>query len=473
MTTTRRQFLVTGGALTAACLLPGCGLRQNYQTDVLVLGAGFSGLLATRLLRSAGIDSILVEGRDRVGGRVHTLGSLPARPEAGATEMGNSYHELLKLCEEFGIQADPITNYPSNYALSVEGRLMSSTNWSDSASNSLPARERNISPHRLLYRFMPRHLPIEVMADWGSQAWIKQDISLADYLRREGASETAISLMGANLNGNDIETLSWADMLKALVVRKNSEPPGTFRVPGGLFRVSRKLQADIQSALLLERPISKIAADRDGVKITCAEGTTLRAKLAICTLPFSTLRNIAIDANFSEAKKAAILGLQYTPVTRIFMGIKSNFWERDGLPENTWTDTALGRIFVTNQKNTPAMASIFSMGKPAVELDAMLEKGIQPVLDLLHRVRPSTRGALEFWDRISWGTDPMSLGAFSHYPAGSIGQYATAVAKPEARVIFAGEHTQSAVPGVEAALVSGRRAAELAQKMLLASRKAA
>jgi len=468
----RRQFLIGSSVLATACVLPGCSPQNRYRTEVVVLGAGFSGLMATRLLRQAGIETLLLEGSDRVGGRVYTLEHLPGKPEGGASEIGKSYHEFLQLCREFGIQAKSSPGrYATQYALSIQGRLMNESDWADSESNRLPAHERNTTPHRLLSRYLPRKPPIEDLADWGSQEWIEQDISLAGYLRNQGASESALQLIASNLNGNDIETLSWADLLKGLLIRQNSQPPGTVFVEGGLSRVSRQLQAQVGDSLLLRRRIKKITADSNGVGVECDDGTQVKARLAVCTLPFSTLRKTILNADFSRAKKEAIDGLQYTPVSIFNANIKNRFWEQDGLPEHTWTDTALGRIFVSHSGGTSRIRA-FSMGKSALALDKMLEKGERQVFELLHQVRPSTRGALEFETALSWGTNPMALGAFSHYPVGSIARYAKVLARTEAGVVFAGEHTRVAVPGVEAALVSGRQAALEVQR-ILAGKKAA
>jgi len=179
----RRRFLInSSSALAAAYLLPACSPQARYRTDVVVLGAGFAGLMATRLLRSAGIETLLLEGNDRVGGRVFTLDSLPGRPEGGATELGKSYTELLGLCEALGIKTlPPSGRYPAGYALFVNGQLTSDSSWSASESDQFAANERDTPPNRLLRLYLPKDLPFANTADWGSRDWAEQDISLADY----------------------------------------------------------------------------------------------------------------------------------------------------------------------------------------------------------------------------------------------------------------------------------------------------
>lgn len=138
------------------------------------------------------------------------------------------------------------------------------------------------------------------------------------------------------------------------------------------------------------------------------------------------------------------------------------------LSQQTWTDSPLGRIFVNPGADGDAGigVGVFAMGPSAQKLDQALAGGKQRALDLLHQIRPSTKGVLAVEDSISWGSSPFSLGAFSHYPAGGVTAYGRAVAAPEGALLFAGEHNELRSPGVEAALVSGRRTAEQALAML-------
>lgn len=469
----RRQFIMRSSATLAAAAIPGCAndkkivtKRQTHSADVVVAGAGYAGLLATKLLREAGIHTVLLEGADRVGGRVHTLKHLPGKPEAGAVEMGNSYTELLRLCDEFDLRTESQTRRPGGYALSVGGALMSTAQWPTSGANRLVAAERGITPDRLLSRYLPKRLPVANLDTWGSGNWLAQDYSLADYLRRAGASPEAIRLIAANLNGHDIEDLSWADVLKGILLRRNSKPSGTFNVAGGLYRVSAALAKAAGDSLRLKRKLQNITARGNRVTVSCADGTTVAARLMICAIPFSTLRKITIDADLSAPKQAAIQGLRYTPVTRIFMRAHDRFWESDGLPQHTWTDTALGRMFVSSGDDFGIRIGVFSIGKAAKRLDAMVAQGAEAVIKLVNRVRPSTTGMIELEEIVSWGSEPLALGAFSHYPAGSLKDYARAVSTPEGALVFAGEHTEIDTPGVQAALVSGRRAARQALQIL-------
>src|SRR2546426_12265464 len=83
---TRRSFVKTAALAGAGVALHGCGgLSAERTRDVVVIGAGMAGLTAARELTRAGFDILVLEARDRVGGRIHTLhGPAPHGLEVGA-----------------------------------------------------------------------------------------------------------------------------------------------------------------------------------------------------------------------------------------------------------------------------------------------------------------------------------------------------------------------------------------------------
>ena len=71
------------------------------KDSVLIIGAGLTGLLAAYRLQSLGIEVSVVEARDRIGGRIHTVNATHARVEMGATWFNDSHILVKELIEEF------------------------------------------------------------------------------------------------------------------------------------------------------------------------------------------------------------------------------------------------------------------------------------------------------------------------------------------------------------------------------------
>ena len=90
------------------CFLPKLPLRTTHHTDILLLGAGLTGLTAAYYLRDSGLSVTLVEARDRIGGRIHTLYvERGAGLEMGATWLGRKHTALVELLEELNIEFYP------------------------------------------------------------------------------------------------------------------------------------------------------------------------------------------------------------------------------------------------------------------------------------------------------------------------------------------------------------------------------
>jgi monoamine oxidase len=102
-TLTRRQMVQLGLAATAA---PAWAARAggDERADVLVLGAGLAGLNAARLLADNGARVLVLEARDRVGGRVCSLRDVRGVPEAGANTMLGAYARALDLCRSLKLE---------------------------------------------------------------------------------------------------------------------------------------------------------------------------------------------------------------------------------------------------------------------------------------------------------------------------------------------------------------------------------
>ena len=94
------------------------------RSDVIVIGAGLSGLNAALLLEEQGLKVTVLEGRDRIGGRLLTLQDVPGRPEAGGNGIGHSYARLLDLASPIQFPYNSIVKgYINRYTNSRYGTI--------------------------------------------------------------------------------------------------------------------------------------------------------------------------------------------------------------------------------------------------------------------------------------------------------------------------------------------------------------
>ena len=100
----RRDFLKRAGAAASVALASPGALRAQNRADVVVVGAGLSGLNAALMLEAEGLNVQVVEGRDRVGGRILTMRNVPGNPEAGGTSMFPAYARMIDAAERYGVE---------------------------------------------------------------------------------------------------------------------------------------------------------------------------------------------------------------------------------------------------------------------------------------------------------------------------------------------------------------------------------
>jgi monoamine oxidase len=107
MTLTRRDFLIRSAVAASLAALPRRpAWAATDSADVIVVGAGLSGLNAALTLEDAGFSVLVLEGRDRVGGKILTFGSVPGLPEAGGQSIGSGYGRVVDAAQRSGIALD-------------------------------------------------------------------------------------------------------------------------------------------------------------------------------------------------------------------------------------------------------------------------------------------------------------------------------------------------------------------------------
>ena len=112
--------------------------------DVVVIGAGLAGLNAARLLAESGAKVVVLEARDRVGGRVYSLRDVPGVAEAGANTILGAYARTLDLCRSLGLPLLDLTPRREHdvMSLAIRGKVMLPGDWSASPLNPFDGPDR-------------------------------------------------------------------------------------------------------------------------------------------------------------------------------------------------------------------------------------------------------------------------------------------------------------------------------------------
>lgn len=464
----RRQTLkrLAGLAATPACAAVGCAVAGR-DADVIVIGAGLSGLQAAVVLQDAGLDVLVLEGSSRIGGRVYTLDHVPGRPEAGGTEIALGYARMRNMIARLGDL--PMRRWLDtvrlDFAIHVDGQTISPADWPTSPLNPLQGAERALpagpmGPFGVPFMYLPRPNPLRDLESWLADEAYPLDVALGGYLSARGASDVALRFATPWVQAPALDAISALWQLRA--ARFNEFLGGIDsleRITSGASRVPEGMARLLQREVRTNAKVIGLRNERGGVTVALDGGTTLRADFAVCSVPLTMLRNIAFDPALPPVQAAAVQAIPYGQAVSVYFAVRDPFWEADGLPPATWSEGPLGRVLAFTSEHGDYLWMYKNGAAATPYLQLPDEEVMARAVAELHRARPSTAGRVEPTAVVNWNAHPWARGHTAYRAPGQIRRFGNVVAQAHGRVHFAGEHTAVLMMGMEGAMESGERAA--------------
>jgi monoamine oxidase len=455
-----RRSILAGGS---AAIISGAAPRSAWgktEVDVAIIGAGLAGLYAAALLEAAGLKVVIVEGERRVGGRLHTLDDVPGKPDAGGIQVGRGYQRLRTIAADLKVALDEDNGSGAADARSalfhIRNQSISAADWATSPANKLSEAEKAVLPTALAMKYGSALPRLDAPGSWLT-ADPTLDISYAEALRREGASVEAMRLIEANMNGNTLNSMSQLSIVRTLAIYRAGPGP-IATILGGSQRLPKAMAARLKSPIRLGHIVTGIREGANMVELHTSKGI-IRARHAICTIPFAALRTITLDAMLEPAIATMIASLPYTRASFAYVSASEPFWKTDGLPETLWTDNPwLGRVFVLG--DDPPMLKVWTVGAAADLLDrTQKDRAASAIIAAIETARPSAKGKLKMERLFSWQKSPMARGIYHHIGTGQAAALASATNHYGNNLHFAGEHLAQSSSGMEGALENGERVA--------------
>ena len=439
--------------------------------DVTVIGAGLSGLYSAMLLEEQGFKVRVVEATNEIGGRVKSKNINGHIQELGASDIGIMYARVVDVADKLGLERVPTDIKVHPFSYYVRDNLVNLNDWETSSFNKTIGEERSIPPSRLLMTYLFKYNPLKSLEDWLDPRFSHLDIPLETYLKQKGISDEALRLMNVDVNCSDIgyssalsrfadiARLQFGGYLNASKEQYGSDAVILGKIKGGNQKLPEAMAGSLKRNVYLNSIVQSIEYSKKQYEIKCENGKRYFSKFVVVTTPLTSLQGVKFSPLLPVDKMSAINEARYSGVAKIYLNIKKSFWDEDGFPASMWTDTPIERVFVRKESDGSSQNIIVWVnGDTTKKLDRIPKSEMKEyILNLLAKIRPSTRGKLEVVDSYSWSANRFSMGDSYDYGPGQITKFSKSISSSFNGLFFAGEHTRNLDLGMEAAMASSER----------------
>lgn len=418
--------------------------------DTIVIGAGAAGLAAARTLQDAKRSVLILEARDRIGGRINTNYSFAPHPvECGAEYLQGENILTWNWVKRYGLAILPAFDKDDQQFMYVNQKLLPFSRWS-----TLPGME--------VLDLMGNSRIYELLTEWINAG--KPDISLAQFLsiHQVALLPDVYRIVDHFLSDTYAANLKQLGVYGLMELTYEGDGDRKFRLKEGYAHLFERFAAGLN--IRYATPVTRILWSSAGVQIQTETNTTYTAKQVVITLPLALLQVNAVEfePKLPDAKLNAINGIGAGHITKLILKFDQPFWAREIESCLTILDTQLWWRSGWERSNEAPVLTAFTGAVGADKLGVLGRQGAIRAglhdLEQMFGIRLVDRLVDALF--VDWQADPYARMAYSYVPVNGKG-LRTQLAQPVDQVLFfAGEatHTTRAAT-VHGALESGIRAA--------------
>jgi monoamine oxidase len=426
-------------------------MASNGSYDVIVIGGGFAGVTAARDLGKEGFSVLLLEGRDRLGGRTwyRPFANTEQDVEFGGTWIAPKWQphmaaEIERYGEEFILSPDP-----SVFTWSLGGEK-STGPLPIPVDEWLEFERAIVTIDNAAARLRFGELPLDQKGLEDLDVPFKEWLDAWHFPRK--TSEFLLAWAGFYFGASPTD-VSALHILSWVAGFNNSSLAWYVGVSEKLAHGTKSLidaiAADSSAEVRLENPAHVVDASRDSVAVTTRTGENFSAQAAVIAVPINTWHSIEFRPGLGESKAAMAREKQTGHSIKIWALVR-------GLPGNFYGvgyDTKIK--WLATEYNTPQGDLLVGFGESPDDLDVTDGDAITAA------VREFIPDAdVVATDAHDWNNDEFAQGTWMAYRPGQVMRYASALQQPEGRLAFAGSDLASGWAGwMEGAVESGHRAA--------------
>ncbi|KAJ4728963.1 Polyamine oxidase [Melia azedarach] len=423
--------------------------RQARSPSVVVIGGGMAGVAAARTLHDASFKVVLLESRDRLGGRVHTDYSFGFPVDLGASWLHGVCQDnpLAPLISRLGL---PLYRTSGDNSVLYDHDLESYALF-DMDGNQVPQElvtKVGEAFERILKETCPYNVPFLL------------SLKRMPELRLEGLAHKVLQWYLCRMEGwfaADSDTISLKSWDKEELL-----PGGHGLMVRGYLPVINTLAKGLD--IRLGHRVTKISRRYNGVKVTVEDGKTFVADAVVVAVPLGVLkaRTIKFEPKLPDWKEAAIDDLGVGTENKIILHFDKVFWPNVEFL-GVVADTSYGCSYFLNLHKATGHSVLVYMpaGQLARDIEKMSDEAAANFAFMqLKKILPDASAPIQYLVS-HWGTDTNSLGSYSYDTVGKPHDLYERLRIPVDNLFFAGEATSMSYPGsVHGAFSTGLMAAE-------------
>ena len=451
--------------------------QQTRDADLVVIGAGLAGLAAARVAAAAGASVVVVEARDRVGGRVlnEEIGGGQI-VEVGGQWIGPTQDRLASVASELGVATFPTFGEGEN-VIEYGGRLR---RYRGTIPRINPAVLLDVERAQRRLNRLARRVPLD--APWDApKAAALDGQTAATWLRRNLATKPGRMLLELGIESvwaaqpEDLSLLHLlfyihsAGSLELLFDTEGGAQQDRF--VGGSQRIAILMAQELgREHLILEAPVRMIRRGEHGVTVE-ADGATVRARRAVVALAPTLAGRIAYDPPLPGFRDQLTQRMPLGTVAKCMAIYDEPFWRGEGLSGQGTSDTGPVKLTFDNSPpdGAPGVLLGFLEGRRARELGRLhAEERRAAVVDCFARLFGPRAARPDGYVERLWADEEWSRGCYGcHMPTGAWTAYGPALREPIGPLHWAGAEYATVWNGyMDGAVRSGEATASAALELL-------
>jgi monoamine oxidase len=317
------------------------------EADVIIVGAGLSGMIAARKLLEAGLTPLILEADDRVGGRILTQEVLPGIPvELGAQWIGDTHQRMFALAAELGVET--FAQYDegeTSYELADSGVMRENEFHTRFASDR---KELDLVLRRL--DVLAAEVPVE--APWSAPRALEWDaVTAGAWYDAQGLSPV-VEICTVGILAVPTAEVSFLHLLFTIqtcgvtsdLFAESEGGAQTFRFIGGTGKIPRRLAALIAEHIVLEAPVQLIEHTTDRVTVHCRGGLVARGRRVIVAISPTLAGRIMYDPPLPGVRDQLTQRLPNGSAMKAFFVYDEPFWRTNGFNGQLISDVGPARM---------------------------------------------------------------------------------------------------------------------------------